>query len=113
MIDLREKDRVRIIELAQKTLPKNTQVWAFGSRVKGANHDASDLDLVLTSAQKDDFSLEHCFAFKEALQESNIPILIQVLSWWHIPQSFQDNILRRYEVLTVVGSLGSEQKNEQ
>lgn len=113
MIDLREKDRIRIIALAEKTLPAHTQILAFGSRVKGTNHDTSDLDLVLRSEQQGDFSLANLAAFKQALHDSTIPILIQVLSWWHIPQSFQDNILKFHEVLTVVGASGKNKENEE
>ncbi|MFI3246548.1 MAG: nucleotidyltransferase domain-containing protein [Ferrimonas sp.] len=102
MIDLREKDRVRIIALANQHLPHKTELWAYGSRVKGTNHDASDLDLVLVSGSRDDFSLSDMQAFKDALQDSTIPILIQVLSWWHIPESFQHNIKQCYEILCVV-----------
>lgn len=102
MIDLREKDKVRIIALANQHLAQNTEVWAYGSRVKGTNHEASDLDLVLFCSLAEDFSLSDMAAFKDALQESNIPILVQVVSWWHIPESFQNNIKQRYDVLCVV-----------
>ena len=37
--------------------------------------------------------------FKEALTNSNIPILIKVMDWGRIPQSFHKNILLKYEVL--------------
>ncbi len=108
MIDLREKDRGRIIALANQYLPQHTQVWAYGGRVKGTNHDASDLDLVLVSASSDDFSLSDMQAFKDALQDSTIPILIQVVSWWHIPETFQNNIKQCYDVLCVVDKQANE-----
>lgn len=102
MIDLREKDRVRIIALANQYLPHNCELWAYGSRVKGTNHDASDLNLALVSASKTDYSLSDLQAFKDALQDSTIPILIQVVSWWHIPENFQNNVQQCYDVLCVV-----------
>ena len=34
--------------LLQKHVP-NVEVWAYGSRVNGSSHEASDLDLVLRS----------------------------------------------------------------
>jgi len=37
--------------------------------------------------------------FKELLQESTIPILVKVLDWNRIPESFRENILKGYEVL--------------
>ena len=39
----------RLLEaLLQKHVP-NVEVWAYGSRVNGSAHEASDLDLVLRS----------------------------------------------------------------
>ena len=101
MIDLREKDRVRIIALAQKTLPPDTKVWAYGSRVKGTNYEASDLNLVLVSEDQP-VTQDRLQAFKHALQDSTIPIIVQVLIWEAIPASFQENILKCYEVLCVI-----------
>lgn len=108
MIDLREKDKIRITALANLHLPSNTEIWAYGSRVKGTNHEASDLDLVLVSALSEDFSLSQMQAFKDALQDSTIPIFVKVVSWWHIPESFQHNIKQCYEILCVVDEKANE-----
>ncbi|MDD9174882.1 hypothetical protein PVK63_09425 [Aliivibrio sp. S2TY2] len=99
MINIREKDKATLISIAQKTLCKNTKVWAYASRVKQTNHEASDLDIVLITPTNMNNDL---IEFKEALQNSNIPIFIQVLEWANIPQSFQENILHKYEELYVV-----------
>ena len=37
--------------------------------------------------------------FKKKIQESNIPIIVQVLDWYKIPESFRKNILSNYEEL--------------
>ena len=102
MIDLREKDKVILCQLAQEIFPSGTEIWAYGSRIKGTNHDASDLDLVVhlaadSDAERDFF--EQLSNFKEALQESTIPIFVQVFAWSQIPESFKANIQQEYKVL--------------
>lgn len=99
MIELRDKDKLQISQIARSTLPLGAQVWAYGSRVKGNCHDASDLDLVISTSIVNPLPLDNLVTFKHALQDSTIPILIQVLDWHHIPESFKSNILKRYEVL--------------
>lgn len=99
MIDLRDIDRDRICQLAKANLKPGTELWAYGSRVKGSNFEASDLDLVIKSNEQSPLSLDELIEFKQTLQDSNIPIVVQVLDWERIPQAFQDNILGAYEVL--------------
>ncbi len=101
MIDLRKKDRLAICQLAEKTFPAGTEIWAYGSRVKGTNHETSDLDLVVhfpqTLNKTESYSL--LADFIEALRESTIPIIVQVMAWQGIPDHFKDNIQSHYQVL--------------
>ncbi len=94
---LRDKDKVRVIDLACKTLSGSFEIWAFGSRLTGEAHEGSDLDLVIKS--DDEISWHEFARYKEALKHSNIPILVQVMDWNTIPKSFQENILANYVVL--------------
>lgn len=75
------------------------KIWAYGSRVNGMAHEGSDLDLVVIPDGNDQVDLGEVFTFKDLLQESSIPILVQVLDWGRIPESFRENILMEYEVL--------------
>ena len=76
----------------------DAEVWAYGSRVSGESHPASDLDLVLRGPDLE--PLGHGFAgLLEALEESNIPILIQAHDWARLPQSFHREIERDYVVV--------------
>jgi len=52
---------------------------------------------------KNSVNLLAFYCFIEALKESNIPLLIQVMDWARIPTSFHSNILPAYEVLRVGG----------
>ncbi|MBN2825227.1 MAG: nucleotidyltransferase domain-containing protein [Campylobacterales bacterium] len=96
---LRTKDRDSIIKIAQQSLQTPLEIWAFGSRVNGDAHDTSDLDLVIKSKSGKKLNIHEFVGFKEALRDSNIPILIDLLDWYRIPQSFHQNILNNYEVL--------------
>ena len=108
MIDLRGKDRQAIITLAEAAFSPGTALWAYGSRVKGGNHEGSGLDLVVKTPQQQTLALERLANFKTALQASNIPILVQVLSWQHMPEAFKAGVLQNHEVLTVVGKEAME-----
>ena len=96
---IRENDKLEIINIAQRTIKTSSELWAFGSRVNGDAHDMSDLDLVIVPNDKKKLDISELMDFKENLQESNIPILIQVMDWNRIPESFHDNILNNYEVM--------------
>ena len=99
---IRPQDREKIIALAQQTLHQPLKLWAYGSRVTGEAHDTSDLDLVLVSKDGKKVDMSEFIAFKEALQDSTIPILIQLLDYNRIPESFHKNILENYEEMTRV-----------
>jgi predicted nucleotidyltransferase len=75
------------------------EVWAFGSRINGTGHEGSDLDIVLRTPADLKHSTEGYFELKEALQESSLPILIEMHDWAHLPVSFHVEISRRYVVL--------------
>lgn len=96
---LREQDKIRIENIAKQTLRTPLEIWAYGSRVNGDAHDTSDLDLVILTKSKKKLDIDEFMSFKTALQKSNIPILVQVVDWNRIPESFHKNILSNYEIL--------------
>lgn len=96
---IRNKDLMRVIALYEKNIETPSFLWAFGSRVNGDAHEGSDLDLVIVPFDDKKLNIDELMNFKEALRESNIPILIQVLDWNRVPESFHKNILMKYEVL--------------
>lgn len=95
---LREQDRKRLVELLSAHLPAVT-AWAYGSRVNGGAHEASDLDLVLRSPDLSPIPFEPLDNFLEALRESNIPILIEARDWARLPEAFHREILKGYAVV--------------
>jgi predicted nucleotidyltransferase len=95
---LREKDKRILIEIFDKVnLP--FEVWAYGSRVSGDAHDGSDLDLVLRMHDLSKFPIEEFIFLKDAIQNSKIPILVDLHDWARIPVSFHNNILSCKEIL--------------
>jgi predicted nucleotidyltransferase len=98
----REKDKKALIDRAHKTIKMPSQIWAFGSRVTGEAHDTSDLDLVIVTPEDQKITSEEFLNFTDQLTDSNIPILIQVLDWHKIPESFHHNILRHYEEVVTI-----------
>lgn len=90
---LRTKDHNRIVALFRSFIHQPSKLLAFGSRVSGEAHDTSDLDLVIISKESNGIDGRELMAFQEALQKSNIPILVQLFDWHRIPDSFHQNIM--------------------
>jgi len=101
---IRDKDKQAIIDIANKTIKTPSVILAYGSRVNGDSHDTSDLDLVIKSDSNDKIKIEQLLEFKNKLKESNIPIIVQVLDWYRIPESFHKNINLNYEVFLKIYS---------
>ena len=87
----------------------DAEVWAYGSRVNGRSHDRSDLDLVLRSPTLEPLGYEYV-ELVEALEQSNIPILIQVHDWARLPESFHREIERAYVVMQARGKQEKKDK---
>ena len=75
-------------DLLNKHLP-NTEVWAYGSRVKGKARRASDLDLVAFTTPR---QRPQVYDLKEAFEESILPFRVDLMIWDELPKSFQDEI---------------------
>lgn len=97
-LHLQEKYAQQVRELLQLHIPE-AAVWAYGSRVRGDYYDASDLDLVVRFPATENRDFFRLTATKEAFVESNLPIIVQMVDWDSIPQSFRDEILAGYVVV--------------
>lgn len=84
-----------LLEIFQTYCPKAT-IWAYGSRIKGEAHDGSDLDLVVKSFNDEEKDL---YTLKQLLNDSNIPILIDIHEFDYLPKSFQEEIEKDYIVI--------------
>ena len=97
-IKLPIKYKKQIIRLFEKHV-SDIEIWAYGSRVSGDCHSASDLDLVLRSSQLNKIPVEKISALREAFTESNIPFLVELRDWARLPNSFKKEIESNYVVL--------------
>jgi predicted nucleotidyltransferase len=94
------------LQLLQKILHAHVpeaQVWAYGSRVKGGGHEGSDLDVVLRHTPDPTQDVAGWLALKEALQNSALPMLVEVHLWSRLPAAFYDNIHADYVELQTGG----------
>lgn len=80
-------------QILQEKVP-HCEVWAYGSRVNGDGHSGSDLDLVLHRCE-----FSQLLELQETLQNSMLPMLIDLHLWERLPDSFKTNILQNYIVI--------------
>ena len=101
-IDIQDKHLLEIKRILSEHI-KDTDVWAYGSRINETAHDASDLDLVLRNNIDLNIEQENISLIKQALSESSIPIIIDIVDWARLPNSFQKEIKNNY--ITVISNL--------
>ena len=99
---LRDKDRNSVCTIATRCFITPVEIWVHGSRVSGDCHDGSDLNLVVVNRDEKVNIRKMYLDFIDQLRDSKIPILVDVKEWNSIPISFQNNIIRQYEVVCVV-----------
>ena len=97
-LDLAARHREQVEALLREHVPQ-AEVWAYGSRVNGMNHEASDLDLVLRGPDLAAIPTLQLADLTEAFRHSNIPILVEARDWARLPESFHDEIERNYVVV--------------
>ncbi len=88
MIDLNTK-YISILKHIFDTYCKNAEIWAYGSRVNGDCHDGSDLDLVVVNYNDPGKNLSE---LKQLINDSDIPILVDISEFDTLPKSFQEEI---------------------
>ena len=87
-----------LLVLLSRYVP-DAEVWAYGSRVNGDCHDASDLDLVVRNPSALQETMSDLMDLKDALVESDLPIRVDVVDWARIPEAFRREIERAYVVV--------------
>ncbi|MBV8802119.1 MAG: nucleotidyltransferase domain-containing protein [Gammaproteobacteria bacterium] len=96
MLNLDEKYIKMIKEILSEHI-STTLVWAYGSRVKNHSHQGSDLDLVIFPGA--DVKPETISTLREVFTDSELPILVDILDWNTIPDSFKQEINKEHFVL--------------
>jgi|SRR5665213_2049131 len=102
-LDLKPGHLRLLQEILEKHAP-DAEVWAYGSRVNGGGHDGSDLDLVVRNPVSLDQPQKQLYALRDALSESNLPMLVDVLDWARLPEDFRREIERQRVIVRVVAA---------
>jgi uncharacterized protein len=100
-LDLKPDHLELLREILSRHVP-GAEVWAYGSRVNGGAHEGSDLDLVVRNPAALDQPQKQLWALRDALSESNLPILVDVLDWARLPEGFRREIERHHVSLSTV-----------
>ena len=96
MIDLNPKHLATVQRILTEHVPK-CEVRAFGSRVKWTAEDYSDLDLAVVGSEP--LTLRQLRRLKEAFEESDLPIRVDVVDWQSLADWFKEVIAAEYEVI--------------
>ena len=86
MLDISLECLEAIRKIISEHLPA-AEVRAFGSRVNGGAKKHSDIDLAIIEAEK--LSFDRLRLLKEAFQNSELPIRVDLVDWHRITPSFQ------------------------
>lgn len=87
-IDITAQQEEIILKLLRTYLP-DTEVWAYGSRIKNTARPSSDLDMVVFADAEKRRSVED---LREAFAESDLPFRVELFTWNELPEQFQKNI---------------------
>ena len=79
------------------------EVIVFGSRANGNARRFSDLDLTLIG--NDALPLRRLVELRDALSESRLPIMVDVLDWHVLTAEFRRLVLGRFETIQVAPCL--------
>ena len=88
-----------VLDLTSTYLP-GVEVWAYGSRVRGNPRRYSDLDLVAFAGSMQSSQANN---LREAFEESDLPIRVDLFLWDELPDSFRRQIEREFAVLQHAG----------
>ncbi len=84
-----------LVDIFNSYCPK-AEIWAYGSRIKGEAHEGSDLDLVVKDFNSPN---KNIYDLQTLINDSYIPIIVEILDFNDIPASFQKEILKDYVVI--------------
>lgn len=76
------------------------EVRVFGSRAKnGKVRETSDIDLLIRDGDNGEVDTQQWFEFQQALSDSSIPYVIDVLDWHGLSDVWKREINKTYVVI--------------
>ncbi|MCA9981501.1 MAG: nucleotidyltransferase domain-containing protein [Anaerolineales bacterium] len=97
MIDLKPEHQALIIRLVREQFP-TAEIRLFGSRYHNTARPYSDVDLCLVGQDKLDWLA--LARLRDALEESNLPLRVDILDWHAIPEHMRQTVAQGYAVLS-------------
>lgn len=97
MIDLRPRDAI-VLKAIFRTYAPLAEVWAYGSRVSGKGHAASDLDLAVRNTTALDVPATNLATLRSAIEDSSLPLLVDLHDWALLPETFRRHISNSHSV---------------
>ena len=94
-IDITAAQMAEVAALLKRYVP-DTEVWAYGSRVKFTANPCSDLDLVIFASPKESTSV---YELREAFDVGYLPFRVELFIWDELPEQFHRNIKQNRVVL--------------
>lgn len=94
-IDLTSNQRAEVLALLNRCIP-DTEVWAYGSRVKFTAKPYSDLDLVVFASPEQAIAV---YELREAFDVGYLPFRVDLFIWDELPEQFHDTIRMNRVVL--------------
>lgn len=94
-LHIKDNHKLLLQHILKQFIP-HVSVWAYGSRVKGTHHEGSDLDLVVFTTPDQRTTVSD---LREALEESDIPFIVDLHRWDEIPDTFREIVRSGYVVI--------------
>ena len=88
-----DNNHLKVVKEILKQHLKHCEVLAYGSRVAGNHHSASDLDLCIINQQNPQTATANIAAIRADLRASNLPITVDIVDFAKIPEHFQQEIM--------------------
>ena len=97
-LNLTSNDLAQVQAILKQHVPQ-TVVWAYGSRVNGNSHEASDLDLVIRNPDCLQKPQDNLATLKQAFINSDLPFLVDIMDWAYLPECYRTEIEKKQLVL--------------
>lgn len=94
-LNLSPNDLAEVKAILKQHLPER-EVWAYGSRVNGKGHEASDLDLVIRNPSELQNPIENLAELKQAFIDSDLLFLVDLMDWACLPEHFREEIKKQH-----------------
>lgn len=86
-----------LLAIIKKHLP-NAKVYLYGSRARGTHNPGSDIDIAIDNQHKISWSI--LGDIKEEIEESTIPLFVDVVDLQDIDENFKKQIQKDYKLWT-------------